>query len=125
MADFPPAGMENKEDAGHYGYSVEDNCVRSSKDNEISLFVRARHKRRPRRTFTTGFTDINDAEKNILEAFYLAKHTALHFTWVLPHTVNTGAPQTVTVRITSAPVFEYAGVGFTSRWNVKFTLEEV
>lgn len=126
MADFPPNGMTSKEDAAYYDYGVMDNTVRSSKEGgDVSLFARARNKRRARRTFETGFTEVNDIDKGLMEGFYLEKQTSLSFTWVLPHTVNTGSPETVTVRLVGAPMFEYKGIGITSLWSIRLKLEEV
>ena len=125
MADFPIASLVGKEDAGKFGFEQEDAGIRSPMEGGYVL-TRPRFTRRPRRTWTTGFTDISNADKLLLEDYFNNKGTYLSFTWDVPvPNVQGGAKETVTVRFSEVPKWEYKGFGTNARWNVELKLEEV
>lgn len=123
MADFPIASLVGKEDSSKFGFEQEDVGIRSEMEGGW-VVTRARHTRRPRRTWTTGFTDISDADKALLEAFYNDKGTHTGFTYQLP--VGGAVKETVNVRFKEVLQYKYAGYGDNFRWNIeKIVLEEV
>lgn len=125
MADFPIASLLTKEDAAKYGIELEDTGIRSEMEGGYVL-SRPRTTRRPRRTWTTGFTDITNADKLLLETFVNTKGTFASFTWTVPvPNILGGSKEVVTVRFSEVPTFKYAGFGTNARWNFDCKLEEV
>lgn len=118
MADFPPSGV--KEDSSKFSISFEDPVVRGEVEGGY-VTTRARHTRRPRRTFTTGFTDMTPAQILSLENFYDSKRGgSVAFTYAHP---TTGTVFTVRFKGFSE---NYSGAGSVFRWDVgSVQLEEV
>ena len=121
MADFPPGSLVSKEDSSQRTDTVADPAMRQEMDGGY-VITRPRFTRRPRRSFQTGFTDITDAEKVLLEDFWDAhKGGSNSFTWTDPV-----SNVTRTVRFKSGAAYQYAGHGPTRRWNATgVVLEEV
>lgn len=118
MANFPTFG--NKEDSAKFGLTYEDVGIRSSMEGGYVL-TRPRHTRRPRRTWTTGFTDLSDANKATFESFFNEHGTFKVFTYTVK-TTN----EVVQVRFASVPDLDYKGYGGNFRWNINnIKLEEV
>lgn len=85
------------------------------------VLTRARSTRRPRRTWTTGFTDLSNAQFNQFVEFFNEHGTFKGFTYVV-RTSN----EVVNVRFTKTPEFKYAGHGSNFRWDINsLQLEEV
>lgn len=123
MADFPIAALAGKEDASKFGFALENVSIRSQMEGGW-VITRARHTRKPRRTWTTGFTDISNTQKELLEAFYNDKGAHVGFTYELP--VGGATKEVVNVRFTEPMQFKYAGYGDNYRWNIDaITLEEI
>lgn len=118
MADFPD--FNNAEDSDKFEYELEDVGIRSEMEGGYVL-TRRRHTRRPRRTWTTGFTDLSNDQKITFETFVVEKGTFSIFTY------NTRiGNEEVFVRFKSVPKFEYKGMGPNYRWNItNIVLEEV
>lgn len=121
MSDFPPVGMIDGEDSQQYGVSVEDVAVATPTDGGYDI-TRPRHTRTPRREYTTGFTDISDADKLLLEAFYEArKGGSQSFTYTDP---TKGVEKLV--RFKGPLKLSYRGIGGVHRWDVHgIVLKEV
>lgn len=118
MANFPTLG--NKEDSSKFGFQMEDVGVRSPMEGGYVL-TRPRHTRTPRRTWTTGFTDISNDEKLILEAFINEHGTFKAFTYIVPV-----GSENVNARFKEMPKFEFAGWPQNPRWNLNdIMIEEV
>ena len=118
---FPPtdAGFVEKEDAGYYGISFEDNTIRSGTDGGYE-FARKRFTRKPRQTFMTGFTEMTQADFDIFREFWEQFMGARSFTWN-----NPAENQVYTVRFASAPKISYVGVGPTRLYSVEVELKQV
>jgi phage-related protein len=118
---FPPTdvGFTEKEDAQYYEVEVDDNTMRSSSDGGYE-FSRPRFTRKPRKTFTTGFTELSQSDYALLMDFWDAYQGAVSFTWVDP-TDNVAH----TVRMTKPPVVTYRGIGPRRMWNVEVTMKQV
>lgn len=110
MSDFPPVGMTNKEDTSFFHHTVKDDVMRAETDGGYE-FTRPRNTRPPLKIFKTGFTDLTDTERALLQAFYNANR-ALPFTWT---DWTDGAEYTV--RFAKPIGFRYIGAGSTRRWN--------
>lgn len=125
MADFPIASLAGKEDSSKYGFEMEDVTIRSDMEGGY-VTSRPRFTRPPRRTWKSGFTDISNADKLLLEEFYVSKGGYQSFTYEVPvPNIAGGAKETVTVRFLEGLSWEYKGFGDNPRWNVEFKVEEV
>lgn len=112
--------LSKPQDSKFHTVSHEDPAMRSKIEGGY-VVSRARYTRTPRRTFTTGFTDISNADKGILQLFWdVKKGGSVSMTWVDP--VNS---ESVTVRFVEPLSFIYTGLGGTHLWTVQFKLEEV
>lgn len=118
---FPPtdAGFTAKEDSGYYGIEFEDNTMRSDSDGGYEV-TRPRFTRKPRKTFTTGFTELSQANYDLLVEFWEKYQGSLKFTWTDPTDLRA-----YTVRIEKPPTVTYAGVGPTRMYNVEVKLKQV
>lgn len=105
-------------------YSVEhENVVMRNKMEGGYVQTRARHTRSARRTFTTGYTQMTEADRQTLEAFWNSvRGGSKMFDWEDPITAEIHQ-----VRFTDKPLkFKYAGVGGKHLWTIgNITLEEV
>ncbi len=121
MADFPPAGMFENEDSQYFTVKNRDNTVSSEMEDGYEV-TRPRSTRRPGRLFTTGFTDIGSADKDLLESFWedVAAANANMFTWADP---TKGVE--IMVRFKGTMDFKYTGTGGTHMWTVQLELKEV
>lgn len=118
MADFPPAGFE-REDAKYYKTAQEDGTIRSSSEGGYEM-TRRRFTRNPRKTYTTGFTEITDAQLQTLESIWDANmgHTIFQWTHPIRGTVHD-------CRFTKPFEVSYSGKGSHRVYNVKIELKEV
>lgn len=121
MADFPPVALAGKEDSKFRTQSSDDPAMRNTTDGGYTI-TRARYTRAPRKTYTTGFTDLTETELAALEAFYDAQFGGSNsFTWEDPVTNVVH-----TVRFNAAIKGIYTGRGGTHRFDVpEIQLKEV
>jgi len=118
MADFPT--ISKLEDSKNFSENQQDPTITSEAEGGY-VFRRARFTRIPRKTFTTGFTDITDADKATLQASY---DTNMGGSEAMSYTHPTNA--TVYSVVYAEPMmFAYAGLGDRHRWNVTIKLEQV
>lgn len=121
MADFPPAGMENKEDSSHFQVSFEDLSDSRQTDGGYK-YTRSKYTRKPRKKLKIGFTAIPEADKLLIEAFYNE-----HFggnTVFTYQSYESGRP-TYLVRFTGPVGFRYSGVGITPLWDISCEIEVI
>ena len=109
--DFP-AALAARQDSAHFKVEREDKTIRGSMEGGYE-HTRPRHTRRNRRIFTTGFTDISQAEFEALEDFYdqVGGHT--NFNWVNP---TNG--ENFVVRFEKPIAGKYIGAGGNHRYEV-------
>lgn len=121
MADFPPSGMTAKEDSRYRTQKQADPVLRSETDGGY-VITRPRYTRAPRKTFTTGFTSVSQADKVLMESFWDShKGGALSFTWADPVTTTV-----YTVRFMGQPEYKYVGMKTTYLWDItNVVLEQV
>jgi hypothetical protein len=81
---------------------------------------RARHTRRPRRKFKTGYTGLKNDDKKTLEDFYdLVRGSSVIFDWTDP--IDNVVWQ---VRFAQPLRFSYTGVGVAKLFDVMVELEQ-
>jgi len=120
MSDFPT--LSTGQDSRYYTMQQEDTSLKTTMEGGY-VVARAKHTRKPRRTFTSGFTDISDADKQLLEDFFDTVNCAAIFTWVDPQSGMGGAPPVAyQVRFDGPLSYQYKGMGPTKRWDVTFTV---
>jgi len=79
-SDFPLA-TQNTDNKKH-SVTKLDNVIRANSESGHQI-SRARNTRRPRRLFTTGFTNIETTQRDLIEAFYDA-NVAQSFVYRVP-----------------------------------------
>jgi hypothetical protein len=112
MADaLMPASLQKGQDSKYFSVEQEDNAVKGETDGGY-INARPRNTRRPRRTFTTGWTDISHAVYLEAIAFYDLVGTWKIFTWTDPTTATV-----YRVRFDKPPKWSYAGMGIAKIWS--------
>lgn len=121
MADFPTVTLAGLEDSKHFTESSADPAKRYEMDGGYTV-TRPRYTRLPRKTWTTGFTDLTDAEKNNFVAFWESKKGGSDsFTYLNPADATE-----YTVRFKGMPKIKYTGMASLRRWDItEITLEQV
>lgn len=117
--------LTSGQDSKLYTMTPEDPAIISEMEGGY-VVSRPRHTRKPRRTFTTGYTEIREADKVLLENFYdTVRGGSLIFDWTDPQSVmNGGTAKTYQVRFQGEVKFVYRGIGKTKVWDVQFTLQQ-
>lgn len=115
---FPTLSKE--QDERYFSVSHEDPSLKSDIEGGY-VVTRSRFTRTPRRTFSTGFTDISEADKTALEAYWDSKKGGSGIvSWTHPVT-----DVVIQTRFVSELDFKYTGIGGFHRWTVQFKLQEV
>jgi hypothetical protein len=117
------ATMPYSEEIDSSKFSQEkENPAMGSKMDGGYVVTRPRHTRRPRRTFSAGFTDMRADKQPVFDAFFDSTHGgAVIFLFVHPVT-----GEQIPVRFTTDTTlpWTYTGMGKTALWNVTFKLQE-
>lgn len=119
MADpiFPT--LSRGQDSKAMSVELEDKAMKTEMDGGY-VVSRAKHTRKPRRKFTSGFSQLTDADKTALEDFWdLVGGGSVIFDWLNPSN-NT----VYKVRFAAPISFKYSGMGGTNRWDVTFSLDQ-
>lgn len=118
---FPPQpeGFTEKEDAQFYGIKYEDDTISSKMEMGIER-TRSRFTKPPSRIYTTGFTEISQADFDLLEEFWEEYRKAKIFTWT-----NPADQKTHSVRFAEVPSVAYSGVGPHRSYTVEVSLKQV
>jgi len=121
MADFPTATLAGLEDSKHFGVVQADPAKKVEIEGGYTV-TRPRYTRLPRKTWSTGFTDLTDAEKDSFAAFWDTNFGGSDsFTYL-----NPADAVTYTVRFKGQPKIKYEGMGPLRRWNITgISLEQV
>lgn len=118
----PISGIENRtfEDSSLFKENIEDQSKTVSSDNGYS-YSRPRYTRRARRKFTTGFTEIDNDQKQELSDFYYDRMGGSEpFIYVHPVT-----RENINCKFDGALDFDYIGHGETYRWSIELRLKEI
>lgn len=121
MALFPPNELVGKEHSSKRSESFADPAIKQQSDGGYTV-TRPRYTRAPQRTWTIGFTNISQTEKELLEQFWIDMRGGSNsFTW---RDQNTDV--THTVRFDGEINYTYVGAGIEKRWDVSsIKLKEV
>lgn len=112
MADaIFPAELWTWQDSQYFSVSQEDNAVKGETDGGY-VYARRRSTRKPRKTFTTGWTDLSHERYLQAIAFYDQVGTWKVFTYKDP-TTNV----TYRVRFGAPLKWQYKGFGPTRLWT--------
>ena len=113
MADFPTVALAGLEDSKHFIEDVADPAKRQEVDGGYTV-TRPRYTRLPRKTWTTGFTDLTTAEKDSYVSFWESKKGgADSFSYL-----NPADAATYTVRFKQKATIKYSGMGSLRRWEI-------
>ena len=116
---FPTFSAGAALDSGAFRVEFEDPAQRSDMEGGY-VITRAKHTRRPRRTFSIVYRQLNTADKDLLDAFYdTVKGGSVIFDWVSPQSLLT-----LQVRMKGPMSEQYVGRGVTQRWDCSMTFEE-
>lgn len=107
-----PAALAKIQDSKYFGFTLEDKSIKGEVDGGYVL-ARPRHTRRPRRTFKTGFTDISQAEVDLLVEFFEEVGCYSKFTYIDPAT-----GRDYLVRFNKPFNAKYTGMGSTRLYTV-------
>jgi hypothetical protein len=118
MVAFPV--LSQSQDSKYYKPEQEDPAIRNPIEGGY-VATRPRFTRPPRKSFTTGFSDLLDSDRATLMVFWdTVMGGSNSFTWVDPITNNI-----YQVRFAEQMDWRYSGVGATKRWDVTMKLEQV
>jgi hypothetical protein len=100
----------------------KENPAMASKMDGGYVVTRPKHTRRPRRTFTAGYTDMPDAQRATVDAFFDSMHGGSN----LFYFVHPVSRESILVRYTTDTTlpWTYTGAGLYPLWSVTFKLQE-
>lgn len=108
------------EDSSKHSVEMEDPAIRVESENGY-VFTRPKHTRGARQTISSGFTAIDEGQRQILLDFYRKQHGG-----VLPfYYKNPVSGDLQLVRFADKLTFTYKGIGGVHLWDVVFKLSEV
>jgi hypothetical protein len=119
VSAFPT--LSKNQDSSYFKETANDPAIRKKVESGYTV-SRSRYTRKPARSFQTGFTMIDEADKALLQTFWgTVSGGSVAFDWTHPVTA-----EIITVRFAKAFSYKYAGAGNNNRWNVTdIALEEV
>jgi len=120
-ADYPTATLAGLEDSKHFTEDSADPAARFEMEGGYTS-TRPRYTRLPRKTWTTGFSDLTDAQKNSHTAFwdtYMGGSNSFIY-------LNPANATEYTVRFKGKPKITYVGMASLRRWEITgIVLEQV
>lgn len=106
-------------DSQQFSVTLEDVAMKSEMEGGY-VVSRAKHTRKPRKTFNVAYKGISDADRATLDSFYsTVGGGSVIFDWTDP-----SAGTTWQVRFEGELQFSYAGKGTTKLWNVTFKVRQ-
>lgn len=108
-------------DSRKYSVAMDDSTITAPTEGGYE-FTRLRFTRKPRKTWTVGYTEITNANKELFRVFWedVAKGGSVIFDW---HNHEDGL--TYAVRFLGDSIkFEYQGIGPTKLWTFSFSLKQ-
>lgn len=108
------------EDSSLFKESIEDQSKSVASDNGY-VYTRPRYTRRARRIFTTGFTEIDQDQKQELDEFYFARMGGAE-PFSYEHPVS---KEMLTCKFDGGLDYSYVGHGDNYRWSIELQLKEV
>lgn len=121
MANFPALPSGSLPDSSKFSVTLVDN-TKSQETEGGYEYTRPRTTRRLRKSFSVGYTFIDEADRLVIRDFYelTAKGGAVAFQWANPQD-----NQIYTVRFKGDVTFNYVGIGTNQRWDCSFELKQV
>lgn len=118
---MPVMPLQARQDSKYFKVSAEDPSIKTETEGGY-VYSRPRHTRIPRKTWITGFTELDDASKVIFEAFWdTVRGGSDSFDWTEPV-----SQATKLVRFAGMPDYKYVGINGVHLWNITgITIEEV
>lgn len=121
MADFPPAGLQNKEDASQFELTFEKLTEEFKTDGGYK-YTRSKYTRKPHKRLKIGFTAVPEADKILIEDFYNA-HFGGHSVFSY-RSYEPGRPLYL-VRFSGPIGFRYSGIGVSPIWDIACELDVI
>ncbi len=119
--NFPTATLDGLEDSKHFGVQQADPVKRSESDGGYTT-TRPRYTRLPRKTWTTGFTDLTDTQKDSFTTFWDTQRGGSDSFIYL----NPADAANYTVRFKGQPKIKYTGMASLRLWQITgIVLEQV
>jgi hypothetical protein len=116
---YPTLPSDADPDSSKYAVELEDNTVSYDMEGGYTV-TRARTTRRKRKTWSIGYTYIDDADRAAIEAHWQAMSgNAVIFEWTNPED-----SVLYLVRFKGPLEFTYKGRGATKRWDCSFKLQQ-
>lgn len=120
-----PSVLIEKHDSAKFSETAVADPALPIKTEGGYAITRPRTTRRPRRSFSLGFTDISNQDKEDIQALYDESRGGSDIITGWTHPV-TGVEIQVRFKVGSIPSFKYHGFGNNHRWDVSgIILEEV
>ncbi len=120
-ADYPTATLAGLEDSKHFLVSQANPAKGADMEGGYRT-TRPRYTRTPRKTWTTGFSDLTDAQKDSHASFWDTKKGGSDSFIYL----NPADATEYTVRFIGTPDIKYVGIASLRRWEIKgIKLEQV
>lgn len=111
--DLISQGMVAKEDSAKFSEQRIDPSIQYQTEGGVYL-SRPRYTRDPGTSIVTGFTNISEADKELLDNYYIAQRGGSNsFSYTHP-TTN----QTLQVRFLKPYKAQYTGMGGYHRWDI-------
>lgn len=113
MPNLGASADQTKEDSSKFKQTSVNNAVRDVTEGGYSI-NRARYKQPRKRLFETGFTNLTDNQKKIIENFEVSVNGTIDpFYWRNPQT-----KELILVQLVQPLSFVYSGSGKAKRWNI-------
>ena len=111
MSNFPTLSL--KPDSEKYSVTAEDPAIKNEMEGGY-VTSRPRFTRKPRRTFTIGYTMMKEADRTLLNDFWdEVMGSSMTFDWV-----NEFTGETISVRFGERWTETYVGKGSYRAWNI-------
>jgi len=110
--------MDKEMDSSLYSVEQEDKSLKTKMEGGY-VVSRAKHTRKPRKTWRVGYTALLAPDKKRLMEFYDVVDCSLIFDWTDPPT-----QEVYQVRFAATPSYNYKGMGHTQLWDVQLQLEQ-
>lgn len=105
--------LSDKPDSKHYNMKKEDPAAKNKMEGGY-VTSRPKFTRKPRRTFTIGYSTLRPADMKALEDFWdEVKGSSSKFTWL-----NQMTGESIVVRFTAYWDARYVGKGLFKAWDV-------
>lgn len=117
MTVAAPVFFSEQHDSAKFSETPAADPAISFNTEDDYQITRPRHTRRPRRTFTIGFTAITDEEKKLVEALYNDARGGSNIISGWVHPIDK-VEVLVRFKAGTTPTYKYKGAGLTYLWDI-------